>query len=335
MVHLALVLDFSLAVTTPPQRLQELYEQRHLPLLQDLLKWSHAAITLSINSWLLQHWLDQGWEAGLQALRELYDFGKVEVCGTASHHAILPLVPESVAFRQVRRNSRLLQQLLHPEWRPAGFAPPQLGYGHELSRVLQPLGFNWCLADDSAYAALHGTVPGQHIVRCAGLSVLMSSRLWSERLQHLGNFSVTDFARNHHEELQRWLDGAERGYQVLRLPGDAADRTMLRKFVEFHQKQGNHWLHASQLFDHFPLMEGDVPPGSCTTSVEEFWNGNFFSPWQAQGEAWRLSEQAISGMEAVQDRLDALLTSSTFAAATPEQLEALRRLVEWCGELQV
>lgn len=291
-------------------------------------------MTFTINSWLLQHWLEQGWEAGLQALRELYDFGKVEVCGTASHHAILPLVPESVAFRQVRRNSRLLQQLLHPEWRPSGFAPPQLGYGHELSRVLQPLGFNWCLADDSAYAALHGTVPGGHIVRCAGLSVLMSSRLWSERLQHLGNFSVSRFARNHHEELKRWLDGAERGYQLLRLSGETAERTVLRKFVDTHQQLGNHWLHASQLFDHFPLLEGDVPPGSCTTSVEDFWNGNFFSPWQAQGEAWRLSEQAISGLEAVQDRLDELLTSTTFAAATPAQLESLRRLVDWCGELQ-
>lgn len=335
MVHLALVVDLSLPVTTAPQRMEELYRERHLPFLQDLLKWPFSALTLCINSWLLQHWLDQGWEAGLQALRELYDFGKVELCGTASHHAILPLVPESVAFRQVRRNMRMLQQLLHPEWRPSGFAPPQLGFGHELARVLQPLGFNWCLADDSAYAALHGTSPGEHIVRCAGLSVLLCSRLWSERLQHLGNFSVSRFARNHHQELKRWLESPERGYQVLRLPGEAVDRAVLRKFVETHQELGNHWLHASQLFDHFPLLEGDVPPGSCATSVEEFWNGNFFSPWQSQGQAWLLSQQAILGLERVQDKLDELLTSSTFAAATPEQLESLRRLVEWCGEVQV
>ncbi|MFN8607798.1 MAG: hypothetical protein U0931_09710 [Vulcanimicrobiota bacterium] len=335
MVHLALVVDLSLPVTTAPQRLKELYQQRHLPLLQELLKWPRSALTLCINSWLLQHWLDQGWEAGLQALRELYDFGKVELCGTASHHAILPLVPESVAFRQVRRNVRLLQQLLHPEWRPSGFAPPQLGFGHELARVLQPLGFNWCLADDSAYAALHGNVPGEHILRCAGMSVLLCSRLWSERLQHLGNFSVARFAHNHHQELKDWLQPGGRGYQVLRLPGEAADAATLRKFVETHQELGNHWLHASQLFDHFPSLEGDVPPGSCSTSVEEFWNGNFFSPWQSQGPAWQLSQQAILGLESVQDKLDELLTSTTFSAATAEQVESLRRLVEWCGGLQV
>lgn len=329
------MVDLSVSVTTPPQRLENLYQERHLPLLRDLLKWPHAALSLTVNSWLLQHWLERGWEAGLQCLRELYDFGKVEICGTASHHALLPLVPESVAFRQVRRNSRLLQQLLHPEWRPAGFVPPLLGYGHELSRLLQPLGFNWCLADDSAYAALHGNVPGGHIMRCAGLSVLMCSRLWSERLQHLGNFSVSRFTRNHHEELGRWLEGAERGYQVLRVPGETLDLGILRKFVETHQQLGNQCLHASQLFDHYPVLEGDVPPGSCTTSVEEFWNGNFFSPWQSQGEAWRLSQQAILGLEVMQDRLDELLTSTTFAAATEDQLEALRRLVDWCGGPQM
>ena len=331
MVHLALVVDMSVPVATPQSRLEELYHQQHLPLLQSLLHWPTSGVSLCLNSWLLQRWLELGWESGLQSLRELYDFGKVEVCGTASHHAILPLVPESVAFRQVRRNSRLLQQLLHPEWKPAGFVPPQLAYGHELSRVLVPLGFHWCLADDSAYAALHGTVPGQHITRCGGLSVLLCSRLWSERLEHLGRFSARKFARNHHDELQRWLSG--NGYQILRIAAEGLQAESLLEFLNAHQELGNQWCHPSHLLDRFGGQEGDVPPGSCQTPLDDFWGGLFFSPWQSQNEAWELSQQAILGLENVQDRLDELLTSTTFANATPEELGRLRQLVDWCQGL--
>jgi len=46
-----------------------------------------------------------------------------------------------------------------------------------------------------------------------------------------------------------------------------------------------------------------------------------------------LSEQAILALEQVQDRLDELLTSTTFAQATPEELGRLRHLVEWCQRL--
>lgn len=331
-VQLALVVDVCVPVGTSQARLQELYHQTHLPLLDSLLQWPHNGAALCCNSWLLQRWLELGWESGLSRVRQLYDFGKVELCGTASHHAILPLVPESVAFRQVRRNSRLLQQLLHPDWKPAGFMPPQLAFGHEVSRLLVPLGFQWCLADDSAYAALHGTVPGQHIVRCGGMAVLLCSRLWSQRLQHLGRFSAREFAREHHQELLRWLEGAE-GYQVLRVAAEDLPVGELMLFLEAHLELGNRWCHPSHLLQRFPLEEGDVPPGSCATSLEDFWAGAFFSPWHHQGEAWALSEQAILALEQVQDRLDELLTSTTFAQATPEELGRLRHLVEWCQRL--
>ena len=321
----------SVPVATSQARLEELYQRQHLPLLQSLLAWPVSGVSLSINSWLLQRWLELGWEAGLQTLRELYDFGKVEICGTASHHAILPLVPESVAFRQVRRNSRLLQQLLHPEWKPAGFVPPQLAYGHELSRVLLPLGFHWCLADDSAYAALHGTVPGNVVTRCGGLSMLLSSRLWSQRLEHLEKLSPARFARNHHEELQSWLNG--NGYQVLSIAADRLSPSSLVEFLETHRELGNQWCHPSHLLDCYPGEEGDVPPGSCQTPLDDFWGGLFFSPWQHQNEAWSLSQQAILGLERVQDRLDELLTSTTFAGATEDEVQRLRQLVEWCQGL--
>lgn len=332
MVQLALVVDMSVPVTTATVHLVELYEKRHLPLLESLLAWPHAGVSLCLNSWLLQRWLELGWESGLQRLRELYDFGKVELAGTASHHAILPLIPESVAFRQVRRNSRLLQQILHPEWRPAGFVPPHLAFGHELSRVLTPLGFQWCLADDSAYAALHGSAPGHHIVRCAGLSMLLASRLWSDRLHHLGRLSPRKFAREHNAELHRWL-GEQPGYQLLCIPADNVTSTTLVSFLDTHLELGNRWSHPSHLLERFPQQEGDVPPGSALTPLADFWEGLFFSPWQSHDEAWALSQQAILALEQVQDRLDELLTSSTFSQATEAEVVRLRQLVEWCQQL--
>lgn len=317
-VRLALFVDLCSPPGISEGRLQYLYRAHQLPWLRALAQWPHQDVSLTLNSWALQQWLQRGWDEGPDLLRQLYDFGKVELCGTASHHTILPLAPESVAFRQVRRNSRLLQQVLHPEWRPAGFYPPELAFGHELSRVLLPLGFRWCLADDSCYAALHGHVPQDHITRCGGLLLLLCSRMWSGRLEHIEQFGAADFAARHQAELQHWLDGRD-GYQVLRLPAEALGASGVDKvlaFLDEHRRFGNQVLHLSALVDSFRVEEGEVPPGSCRTRTEDFWAGSFFAPWRnGDGEtAWHLSELAILELEEWQDRLDELLSSSTFAS---------------------
>jgi hypothetical protein len=331
-VRLALFVDLCAPPGISDAGLQHLYRAHQLPWLRALAQWPHRDVTLAVNSWVLQQWLQRGWDEGLDLLRQLYDFGKVELCGTASHHAILPLAPESVAFRQVRRNSRLLQQVLHPEWRPAGFYPPELAFGHELSRVLLPLGFRWCLADDSCYAALHGQVPQDHVTRCGGLQVVLCSRMWSARLEHIEAFSARVFAEKHQEELSQWL-GNRPGYQVLRLPLQAVGAAGVEKvlaFLDEHRGFGNQVQHLSAVVDSFRVEEGEVPPGSCRTSAEDFWAGSFFSPWRNGGgqSAWQLSEHAILELEEWQDRLDELLSSSTFEREGGAGATGLHWLVE-------
>ena len=325
MTRLALVVDLSVPLSTPHERLQDLYQQCHLAWLGQLLESSAPPVALTLNAWLLNYWVQQGWEEGLARLRSLYDFGKVELLGTASHAAILPLVPESMAFRQVRRQLKLMQQLLHPEWRPAGFYPPALAFGHEISRVLQPLAFQWCLADDTAYAALHGDVPGRNLLRCAGLTVLLASRLWSQRLTQLNLSQAEELARWHQQELSSWL-GAEGGHQILALQADLAEPRAVLHFLRAHQRLGTQCCHPSHLLSCLPIHEGDVPPGSALTPVEDFWNGQFFSPWQSQGDMWDLSQQALGALELVQDQLDELIGRGLFDRQPID--EPLRHLIQ-------
>jgi hypothetical protein len=313
--RLAVVLDLSLPPGLSPDDLQHAYQRFHLPWLRELVNRGQPGLTLVVNSWLLGRWLEWGWEEGLTHLRVLYDYGKVEWCATASHHTILPLAPESVGFRQVRRNLRLLQQLLHPEWRPAGFSPPALAYGHELVRLLAPLGFRWCLADDSSFAALHGWVPHVHVTRCGPLHVLLCSRLWSERLRHLGQIGPKRFAATHRQELDGWFGG--NGYQVLRLVAhhyEQAPREAFFAFLDEHQQRGTLLTGCSALLDVFASHEGEVPPGSCFTRPEDFWQGAFFAPWRGAeaDHAWQASEEAILELEEWQNQLDELLSSQTF-----------------------
>ena len=333
MVDLSLVIDFSLPVGVSDAELERLYYHFHRPLLVALTDWRTSGTAVVINSALAQRWMDHGLEEGLERLRELFDFGRCEILCTASHHAILPLVPENVAFRQVRRNLRWTQQILHPEWRPAGFAPPELAYGHELARVLLPLGFQWCLADDTAYAALNGGVPYNRLIRCGGLNWLLASRLWSLRVAALSQGQGEGLARTHHEELRQWL-GHDRGYQVLRVSASQPDPQGLITYLRQMETLGHRWCHPSQLLHQYPQEEGEVPPGSSRTPVEDFWNGAFFSPWrQSSGEpAWQLSQRAIVALERVQDQLDELLTSTTFESTSPHQLSRLQQLVEWCEQ---
>src|ERR1017187_2614332 len=72
-------------------------------------------LTLNINSWQTQNWVEHGHPC-LDLLQSLMRYGLVELSGTAAHHPILPLLHPFEARRQVVLNTSIHKRLLGDQW---------------------------------------------------------------------------------------------------------------------------------------------------------------------------------------------------------------------------
>ena len=337
MIHLGLLFDFSLSPTRNLDDLLHLSGTCLAPLMAWIENRGGSGITLNVNSWLTQTWQENYQFECLERLRALFNYGITELTGTAAYHAVLPLLSAVESRRQVVLNTVQQRRLLGNYWDPGGFFPPELAYGHELVQLLPELGFRWCLSDDPFYASLQGEVPWNYVPQSGALAVLLRSRYWSELLNDPGPYDGAALEAHLRHHIANWFGGSE-GYLVLAVSAlsfAAPDRrSFLASFVEaVDRAPGIKLFHLSHIAHHFPRRDAEVPPGSWKTSVDDFWSGDFFAPWQsrhspAHQKIWYLTELALQSAELLREKLDRALASKTFEQLHGGSLDSLVSLIE-------
>jgi Glycosyl hydrolase family 57 len=314
-------------MSCPPEPLSRgfhrLYEAYHRPLLQ-LLADLQAPVALSVPWGLTERWHSDGYHDALRLCSELQRGGRVEFVASAAYHPILPLLPREAIERQVAHDL-VRHGELYEHWSCAGFVPPEMAYGPELLPVLKEYGFQWCAVDDTTYCCLAPEPPKSHVAQCGGLSLLLRSSLWSKALVGAAR-SGDDGARLGREMmhgLEEWY-GDSSGYALLAVDTECfglhrqGSLACLSSFLESVQGSHNfHLLCPSQLLQRYPARADEVPPGSWRTTQEQFWEGEFFVPWQsrysrAHGYLWELTELAVESVGKLQERLDRSLHSGFF-----------------------
>jgi len=300
-----------------------LYEQNHLPLLSSLLDWN-APCALSVPWGLTERWHSDGYHQALRNCAELRRQGHTEFVASAAYYPILPLLPREAIARQITHD-QVRHGELYRDWHCSGFVPPEMAYGPELIPILVESGFRWCAVDDSTYSCLNPEPPRAHVAECGGLKILLRSSLWSKAL--IGSIrsgaSGSRLARELMEGVGAWL-GPEPGYLLLALDTECLGThrrgsvACLRDFLATIESSEKFELVApSELVEGFPTQEDEVPPGSWRTTPEQFWEGEFFVPWQsryvrAHTYLWELTELAVESVEKLQARLDRALHAGFF-----------------------
>ncbi|MGE0494677.1 MAG: hypothetical protein AB7S38_36040, partial [Vulcanimicrobiota bacterium] len=332
MISLGLLLH----VYQPPDRFDDLLHrvvrESHRPLLRLLQGRPDARVSLNLNWCLTEKWLEKGFEDCVESLDSLLRWERVELTGSAAYHPILPLIPRHEIRRQISYNSERHQEVFS-NWKPQGFFPPELAFGHELPPVLVDLGFEWCLADDIPYTCLHDVPPFDFVPVCADLPVLLRSSLWSKTFEACARHGADGKAlvRKLVEDLNGWFDGKD-GYVIIALEADALgehrsgslDRCLLGFLDELAKQSDQIQLrHVGEIASEFPHQPSDIPPGSWSTTVEDFWAGEFFPLWQSRYNnahklLWELTDLAVSSVARLQTKLDRSLNSGTFWWATRE-----------------
>lgn len=336
-------LGFLLHTYQPPNQfphvLDHIVNECYRPLFSFIHSHPQALFTVNMNWALLERLLEGGYTDVISLVKHSLEEGKIEMTGTAAYHAILPLIPEEERERQIELNRERTAEIFGNSYKPAGFFPPEMAYGPEIIEVVKKEGYQWLITDDVPYTCLHGETPCKEVVHVNGMGVLLRSNMWSNKIsmekdslgrKHRGS----DVAAWIEEGMTKWFEG-EDGYLILAMDGETFGhhhKGYLEEFlVEFVEHVASRWstmrlAHLTDIYRRFPGIQKEVPPGSWSTSPQDFWDGNFFPLWknknnQAHYLMWQLTSLALEGVERLRDKMDKSLNSCTFwwAATKPEE----------------
>ncbi len=321
------VISLILCMACPPEPLSRgfhrLYESHHRPLFQ-LLSELDCKASLSVPWGLTERWHSDGYHDVLRMCAGLLRGDRVELVSSAAYHPILPLLPRQAIERQVAHDLVRHGELFE-DWHCRGFVPPEMAYGPELLPVLEEYGFEWCAVNDTTYCCLSPEPPKSHIAQCGEVKVLLRSSLWSEALigAARSGASGSELAHRMMGGLEDWF-GDESGYIVLAMDTECfglhrrGSLECLRDFLATVSRSENFELaQPSELLERFPAEPDEVPPGTWRTTGDQFWEGEFFVPWQsrysqAHSYLWELTELAVESVAKLQERLDRSLHSGFF-----------------------
>ena len=298
-------------------------DSNHRPLLR-LLAELKLPCAISIPWGLTERWLNEGYDECLNLCAELWRSQVVEFVGTAAYYPILPLLPRPAIERQVASDKERHRELF-PEWTCRGFVPPEMAFGPEMLPILKDAGFQWCAVDDTPYACLSGTPPHRYIPLCAELKVILRSSMWRRALVSWAREGgrARKLAAEMISGLNGWM-GGEDGYALLAVDSESFGlhrrgslATLEGLLVEIAASPEATLLCPSDLIERYPAQDDEIPPGSWRTTSEQFWEGEFFAPWQSRYNAahshlWELTDLAVGAVTKLQQRLDRSLHAGFF-----------------------
>jgi alpha-amylase/alpha-mannosidase (GH57 family) len=339
-------LGFLLHIYQPPNQFPEVLDrivnECYRPLLNPIVE-REAHFTLNMNWSLTEKLLVPQYEDVLALVRKGLEKKSLELTGSAAYHAILPLIPEAERKRQIELNLEKHKALWGDLYQPIGFFPPEMAYGPEILSAVQEAGYRWLITDDVPFACMHGFAPFDFIPKVNGMAVFLRSNFWSNRIslekdKDGKKYRGDQIALMLLEDLTRWFNGSD-GYLILAMDGETFGHhhkgyieDFILPFLEtLQQTKGKmRLLHLSEIYQLFPKVSKEIPPGSWSTSPEDFWSGNFFPLWkspknQAHHLLWQLTDMALVSFEKLRDKMDRSLNSCTFwwAATNPNALSPI------------
>lgn len=160
-----------------PDILEKVAIQSYRPLLQGIKANSRARITLNVTGALLEDWDRPQFRDLIDLLRELKTAGKIELTGSAKYHALLAMVPEDEAIRQITINEDTLRFYLG-DFERKGFFPPEMAYNTQVGKIVSELGYKWILLDEIAFDGGEHAPDGnkKHILKGTKLEVFFRER---------------------------------------------------------------------------------------------------------------------------------------------------------------
>lgn len=261
--------------------LEAIVAQSYRPIISHIVNSSNIKITLNITGALLELFDKKGYKDILDMLRKGGEEGKIEFTGSAKYHGFLPMLEEEDIIRQIKINDETNIFYLGNAYKPRGFFPPEMGYSHNLPKIIESLGFEWIILDEIALNGTPGSVDYTKIykIKDSKLKVFFRER----RLSNLIMSAVVRSPETLKEAMKNDLNSKR--YVVTAMDGETFGhhRPGLEKFLfnVFETKDFNLVTISDILAEHKD-GEVEIEPVASTwaSSKEDIDKGIQFLSWK-------------------------------------------------------
>ncbi len=168
-------------VNTDPYVIEEATESSYKRLAKLLEANPNLKFSLNITGSLILRWQELGYTDLIARFKSLLDKGQIELTGSAAYHCLAPLVPWEEFRKQIRENTKILEEAFGNDLELSGFFLPEMAYSAEVAGLIQEEGFSWLILDEIAYNLNLGQADTSLVYqdKNSGLKVVLRSREFS------------------------------------------------------------------------------------------------------------------------------------------------------------
>ena len=161
-------------------KIKEALEQSYFRLLRAIEEHPEIKFTANISGCLLLR-LELIQTDFIARFKKVVHRGQVELVGSAAYHALLPLVSEDEARRQIKENEEILQKFFGTTLKLRGFFLPEMAYSPNVARVIKDFGYEWLILDEISGTGKLNQVDIHKIYtdKNSGLKIIFRSREFS------------------------------------------------------------------------------------------------------------------------------------------------------------
>jgi hypothetical protein len=301
-----------------------------------LLESSSARVAVNIN-WSLT---EQLLRIGSGTPGHLSGASGVEFTDSGAYHPIFPLIDPADVARQIGLNRSGNAAVFGESYSPSGVFPPEMAWDPALAPLLAGLGYRWTVTDDIPWVWAGNRVPFDRIPTMSGLSVLLRSNFWSNRISFHGEEGRAT-SRELAGGLRDWT-GESDSYVLIAMdvetfghhrPG-TVERFLAPFLGELSAMRDVTLVTPRELLDIFPGEESLVPAGSWSTGRLELDAGKPWPLWDdpdnpVHSAMWRLLEMVVDiargfGWDRVAPSGDKMLYSCPFWWASTGRFSAVQ-----------
>jgi alpha-amylase/alpha-mannosidase (GH57 family) len=284
MIYWAPLLHFYQPPTQSHGVLAKVCEESYRPLVRVFKEYPESRVTVNMCGVLTEMLADHGYQDILKGLEKLSQAGQVEFTGSAKFHAILPLIPEIEAKRQISLNKITNLSFFKDSYKPRGFFLPEMCYSDETASIVRGMGYEWVIVSG---IACQGKWPMDYIPTFKLGSGSMKAFFRDDIISNMISFKNID-AVGFVSRIKELAKGKEDSYIITAMDAETFghhirgwENIFLAKVYEIIEDSDKvKAVKISDLLEKFPAAKTKPPkPSSWSTSNEEIMAGNYYPLW--------------------------------------------------------
>ncbi|MCX5692255.1 MAG: hypothetical protein NTX47_01010 [Candidatus Omnitrophica bacterium] len=284
MIYWAPLLHFYQPPTQSHGVLAKVCKESYRPLVRVFKKHPESRITVNMCGVLTEMLADHGYRDILKGLEKLGQRGQVEFVESSKFHAILPLIPEIEAKRQISLNKKTNLSFFKDSYRPRGFFLPEMCYSDETASIVKGMGYEWVIVSG---IACQGKWPMDYISTFKLGSGSIKAFFRDDIISNMISFKNID-AVGFVSRIKELAEGKEDAYIITAMDAETFghhirgwENIFLAKVYEIIEDSDEvKAVKISDLLEKFPAVKARPPkPSSWSTSNEEIMAGNYYPLW--------------------------------------------------------